>query len=147
MFDELHIGPYVGKIYMIIVLMMNLVLLLNLIIAILSNTFAIFEPRSLALYYDGVIDNIAMYKYSKAFGALICGSPPFNLLMLPVLPFYIFTSIPKLEHYNKYAMQVMYAPVLLFSILLFFTLNLMLMPIGYLVSLFFKVNNMIFDVS
>jgi len=92
-FDTLHIGPYVGKIYMIIVLMMNLVLLLNLIIAILSNTYTIFAPRSLALYYDGVIDNIAMYKYSKAFGALICGSPPFNLTMLPFLPFFMFISI------------------------------------------------------
>ena len=44
-------------------------------------------------------------------------------------------------------MYFMYAPVLIFSIILFFTLNLLLLPVGFLVSIFFKFNNMIFDVG
>jgi len=132
---------------MILVLMMNLVLLLNLIIAILSNTFMIFEPKSLALYYDGVIDNISMYKYSKGFGALICGSPPFNLLVIPFMPFYIFMPVHKLYKLNSYLMYYMYAPVFLFSVCSFLFLNIVMIPFGYVHSIFFKLNILVFDVS
>jgi hypothetical protein len=141
------IQPYVGKAFLVIVLMMNLVLLLNLIIAILSNTFMIFEPKSLSLYYDGVIDNISMYKYSKGFGALICGSPPFNILVVPFLPLYIFYSIEKLKVINKYLMWYVYSPVLLGATAFFFFANACMMPIGYLASLMFKINIMIRDVQ
>jgi len=145
-YDHLHIGPYVGKIFMVVVLMMNLVLLLNLIIAILSNTFMVFEPKSLSLYYDGVIDNISMYKYSKGFGALICGSPPFNILMLPFLPFYMIWPHAKLLKFNKILMWYVYAPVLVASTMAFFAINTFLLPFGYLSSLFFKINILIRDV-
>lgn len=73
MYDDLGIGRYIGVMFHVIVLMMNLVLMLNLIIAILSNTYMIFQPQSLALYYDGVIEAIPMYKYSKEYGAMVCG--------------------------------------------------------------------------
>jgi hypothetical protein len=53
--------------------MMNLVMLLNLIIAILSNVYTVYEPKSVALYYNGIIDAIPMYKYDKEFGSLVCG--------------------------------------------------------------------------
>jgi hypothetical protein len=131
---------------MIIVLMMNLVLLLNLIIAILSNTFMIFKPKSLALYYDGVIDNISMYKYSKGFGALICGSPPFNMLALPFLPLYIVFPVQKLYKLNTYLMYYMYTPVLIFSTFAFCVFNTLLLPFGFIISLFFKINILFFDV-
>lgn len=136
-----------GKIFLVIVLMMNLVLLLNLIIAILSNTFMIFEPKSLSLYYDGVIDNISMYKYSKGFGALICGSPPFNILVLPLLPLYMIYPVNKLKVINKYMMWYVYAPVLVVSTMVFFLINLALLPVGYSVALFFKINILIRDVQ
>jgi hypothetical protein len=82
-------GETFGVIFQIIVLLMNGVVLLNLIIAILANTFNIFEPKSLALYYDGIIEAIPMYKYNKTYSALNCAFPPFNCLMVPFLPFYM----------------------------------------------------------
>jgi len=57
-YDDLSIGKIYGEIYHIIYLMVNLILFLNLVIAILSNTFGVLEPKSLALYYDGVIEAI-----------------------------------------------------------------------------------------
>jgi hypothetical protein len=71
---------------------MNLILLLNLIIAILSSTFGVFEPLSLALYYDGVIEAIPMYKYSSTYGALVLSFPPFNCLIFPFTPFFLFVK-------------------------------------------------------
>lgn len=44
MYENLALGKYVGIFFHITVLLMNLVLLLNLIIAILSNTYMVFEP-------------------------------------------------------------------------------------------------------
>lgn len=72
-YETLSIGKYVGVLYHLFFLLMNLVMLLNLIIAILSNVYNVYEPMSLALYYDGVIESIPMFKYSKEFGSLVCG--------------------------------------------------------------------------
>ncbi len=44
-----------GKIYNLIFLMINMVLFLNLIIAILSSTFAYYEDKQLGLYYEVIV--------------------------------------------------------------------------------------------
>jgi len=89
-YNSLHIGKYVGIGFHVCVLVMNLILLLNLIIAILSGTFKVFEPLSLALYYDGVIEAMPMYKYSKQFGALIISFPTFERFYFPLYAFLLF---------------------------------------------------------
>jgi hypothetical protein len=44
---------------------MNLILLLNLVIAILTETYIRFSKVKLGLYYDGVVDAISTLKYDK----------------------------------------------------------------------------------
>jgi len=81
-------GRHFGEIFHIIVIILNMVLLINLVIAILSETYTRLSEQKLGLYYDGVIEVIPAYKYRKFYGALIAACPPFNLLILPFLPIF-----------------------------------------------------------
>ena len=58
LWDDTHIGRHTGQIYLIIFLLLNYILLMNLIIAILSTTYALFETKGLAMYYNGIINAI-----------------------------------------------------------------------------------------
>ena len=146
MYEQLATGKYVGVLFHVIVLMMNLVLLLNLIIAILSNTYMIFQPKALALYYDGVIEAIPMYKYSKEYGALICGQPPFNTLIAPLVPFFTFMECnEKTRRYNQLLLHILFIPIMIFSSISFIALNLLIMPVGYFWSLIYKINILLTD--
>ena len=145
-YDTLHIGKYVGIFFHICVLVMNLILLLNLIIAILSGTFGIFEPLSLALYYDGVIEAIPMYKYSKTYGALIVSFPPVNALVLPFSPlFLVMKDEKKLQLLNRFLTHVCYLPVLFIALTFFLAVAAVLTPLAYLMALLYKFNIIIID--
>ena len=60
-YDNLKLGASVGQIFHLLVIILNLILLLNLVIAILSETYVRFADKSLGLYYDGVIEAIPAY--------------------------------------------------------------------------------------
>jgi hypothetical protein len=64
-YNELEIGSTFGIIFHVIVIIMNLILLLNLVIAILTETYIRFSKVKLGLYYDGVVDAISALKYDK----------------------------------------------------------------------------------
>jgi len=72
-YENVSIGKYFGIMFHIVFLMINLVMLLNLIIAILANIYNIYEHKSLAIYYDSIIESIPMFRYSKEYGSLVCG--------------------------------------------------------------------------
>ena len=84
-------GKYIGQVFHLIVILVNMVLLVNLVIAILSDTYQRLAHYKLGLYYDGVIEVIPAYKYKNFFGALIAACPPLNLLLLPFIPIYACT--------------------------------------------------------
>eukprot|EP00347_Sterkiella_histriomuscorum_P017383 403349594 len=85
MYDNLSLGPYIGKSYHLMFLIVNMVLLLNLMIAILSTTFSNLHQLQLALYYDEILEAIPQYQYDKIYGSLICATPPINILMFPAI--------------------------------------------------------------
>jgi hypothetical protein len=147
-YDHLLLGKYIGIIFHVIVLMMNLVMLLNLIIAILANIYKVYEPKSLALYYGGIIASIPMYKYNKEFGALICGQPPFNAMIFPFVPGYFFMRCQEnLIKYSQMLMHLLFAPIAFSCFVIFLVFNALLIPIAYLVSIMFKFNILFKDMQ
>ena len=64
-YENLSLGYTTGQIFHLSVLILNLILFLNLVIAILSETYARFSKVKLGLYYDGVVEQIPIYKYDK----------------------------------------------------------------------------------
>ena len=55
-------------------------ILANLIIAILGNTYNIFDQRSSGLYLSKILMSRDEMTYDQNFGAFLCGLPPLNLI-------------------------------------------------------------------
>jgi len=66
-----------------------MVLMLNLIIAIMSDTYGVFVQNKLGLYFVGIIEAMPVYKTDKRYGALVSTVPPFNLMMVPFVPIFL----------------------------------------------------------
>ena len=116
-----------------------MVLLVNLIIAILSETYQRLSIQKLGLYYDGVIEVIPAYKYKKFYGALIAACPPFNLLVLPFLPFFAFTNKKtKVRRLNNALVKVIFFPFALIYASLFSLINILMWPLAYVVTIYRK---------
>jgi len=82
-----NIGQYkggrlgiIGVYYHILFLTINLILLLNYVIAILSSTFAAFEDKSNGLYYEVVIKQFSRFLYDNEYGYIAAGTPPMNIV-------------------------------------------------------------------
>lgn len=72
-----------GKWYTFIILLINNVLLLNLVIALLSDTYAKYEDKQLGLYYEVLVGNFPTMDYDDKFGSIACATAPLNLMVVP----------------------------------------------------------------
>jgi hypothetical protein len=70
---------------MILVLSFNIIIF-NLIIAILANTYSIFENNSNGLYLSEILISRDEMVYDESYGAFLAAMPPINILQLPFLP-------------------------------------------------------------
>ncbi|CDW75491.1 UNKNOWN [Stylonychia lemnae] len=137
-----------GKIYQIFFLIVNLILLINLMIAILSTTFSDLHNLQLALYYDEIIEAIPQYKYDKVYGSLICGTPPVNIIMLPFTVVYLlFKDIDKLTKINSMLVKIAYAPNIFVLTPIFMIGNIFFIPFGYLCGTFALIRQLCRDRS
>lgn len=139
-YNDSVLGKEVGEVYHILVVILNLILLLNLVIAILSETYARFSKLKLGLYYDGVVDAIPSYKYDKQYGAMICAVPPFNVLMVPFTPIFYCVKNPRhLRVINKYLSMFAYLPIAVIMTIIFTVMNLLLIPFAYVFAVVHKI--------
>lgn len=82
----------IGKVFLVTVVLIFAVLILNLIIAILSNTYNIFDPKSNGLFLSKILSSRDELLYDKKYGAIFNSIVPINLLILPVVPFFILNE-------------------------------------------------------
>lgn len=139
-YDKLEIGATFGIIFHVIVIIMNLILLLNLVIAILTETYIRFSKVKLGLYYDGVVDAISALKYDKMYGAMITAVPPFNVLMFLVTPLFLMTKNPRrLKKINHTLTLITYFPIACILVVIFAIINICLMPFAYIFAIAHKI--------
>ena len=62
----------IGIFFNVVVLLVNLVLLLNLVIAILSSTYAYYEDKKLGLYYEVLVAKFSIMEYDDNYGVVAC---------------------------------------------------------------------------
>jgi len=60
-YDGLSLDDRTGEIFHLTSVIINMILMLNLVIAILSETYARLAPQRLGLYYDGLIASMPGY--------------------------------------------------------------------------------------
>lgn len=132
-------GPLFGKTFHLIFILLNMVMLVNLVIAVLSETFYRLNIQRLGLYYDGVIEVIPAYKYKKFYGALIAACPPFNLLVLPFLPIFAFTrQKKKVRNLNNILVKLIFFPFALIYSGLFCVGNLLMLVPAFCLTVYRK---------
>lgn len=84
-YDDLSLTDTAGVLFHMTSVLLNMILMLNLVIAILSETYARLAPQKTGLYYDGLIASLPRYQYDNLFGVLILLPPPFNLISCPFI--------------------------------------------------------------
>ena len=115
---------------------MNNVLILNLLIAILTNTQAGLEANKLVLYVREILNIRNKMEYNKRYSALVSSFSPWNGVLIPVLP--IFLLARDSRSINSLMLHVEYIPIVYALTLVFLIGNLLLMPFAYLHALFLK---------
>ena len=76
-----------GQIFMLIVIICFNLILLNLIIAILGNTYNMYDTKSNGLYLTEILSKRDELIYDDNYGAFLTTIPPINAIVLPFLPF------------------------------------------------------------
>lgn len=76
----------IGLIFTICIVLCFNIIVLNLIIAILANTYAIFDNKSNGLYLSKILMSRDEMIYDDCYGSFLSAMPPFNFVQLPVLP-------------------------------------------------------------
>jgi len=121
-------------------MILNMIIFVNLVIAVLSETYLRLASQKLGLFYDGVIEVIHAYKYKKYYGALIAAVPPFNLLVLPFLPFFVLTKHKKrLRCINNSLTTIIFMPFACIAAVIFAVGNFLFAPVAYCCAFYFKV--------
>lgn len=127
-----------GKIYIFIFLSINMVLLLNLVIAILSTIYAYYEDKSRGLYYEVLVSKFSVMEYDLKYGAAACAQPPLNLMILPFWWITIFPCFSDEFHvvYNEFLCQLLYAPLAILFTVYFTVVNVITVPFAYILHLY-----------
>ena len=131
---------YYGIFMHVAVLFLNMILLLNLLIAIMSDEYAALSNVRVGLYWGSVINEMPKYVYNKKYGSLTMFPFIYSWLSLIVMPFLICISDSStLQKINHVAYIIVYAPISLVILLVFMCVNLILLPFAYLMTVVHKV--------
>ena len=113
-------GPK-GQLFLAFYLLVTLVLLLNFIIAILSETYVRLRLNALGLYLESLLDELPKWRYAPRRNVLTFRVPPFNFLTLLALPLLRFQPVRRmletayyLPSYGFYLLILLVLNVLLF---------------------------------
>lgn len=133
-----------GQILMILAIACFNILLMNLIIAMLANTYSIFDARSKGLYLAKILSSRCELNYDEYFGAFLFMTPVINLIQVPVLPLamsfkYGSTYLKKI---NNALMIVQYILFMLVLFLAFVTVSIVLIPLAWIIGIVDKIGTL-----
>ena len=119
-----------GDIFLVIFVILNNILLLNLLIAILSSTYALLEGKKVVLYINEIIKLRSSLEYNEKCSSLISTFPPWNVIAVIMSPFIMIKPNP--VGANRILLHIEYIPMLILLILMYIAINILLVPLAYL---------------
>jgi len=145
-YDGLSLGDTAGVVFHMFSVLLNMILMLNLVIAILSETYARLAPQRTGLYYDGLIAILPRYQYDYLFGVLIILPPPFNLITTPFI--LIFLCIKNLNpkvvtKVNECLTNFVFIPYAMIYTIMFVVSNLCLLPWAFVIGIYAKTKDLV----
>ena len=127
-------SQYLGDAYIFVVVIWDNILLLNLLIAILSSTYALLESKKVVLYINEILKLRNTLEYDKNCSALVSSFPPFNVISLLFAPLIIAIKNP--VWINDILFHINYLPLLILLFAAFLACNILLLPVAYLKGIF-----------
>lgn len=130
-------GIYFTLIYVFI----NILVLLNVVIAMMADTYALMTSVRKGLYNYNIIKSASSYQTDKYYGGLLLLTAPFSIIGFFLIPFYCCIKDKKrLERFNTrfylFCHVCFYIPLSC----IFVGLNLLMVPFAYLKTCIHKVN-------
>jgi len=120
----------IGKAYLLALVVFFALLILNLIIAILSNTYNHNEPMSNGLFLSQILQARDDLKYDEVYGSFLVSLTPLNFITFPFVPYAIFRGSS--ERLNNFVMQMQYIILQLLMFFLFLLISILLLPLAFL---------------
>lgn len=133
-FSDSSKSEYLGIAYLVIFIVLNNILLLNLLIAILSSTYAQLEDTKLVLYINEILKLRSSMEYDKRCSALVSTFPPWNVIALLFSPFIMFSK--NSEMINLILFHIEYLPIILLLLITYIVINILILPLAYIKGLY-----------
>ena len=129
---------HIGRIYHLIFLVVNLVLMLNFIIAILSDTYANYIELKNGLYYNELVMIFPYQDWDDRYGCLVCAQPPFNFIVPFIIPILMYYEKDEnmLKKVNERICKLFYIPIAMMLTGTFFAINAFLGPVGFVYNVY-----------
>ena len=138
-FDDMGERRVYGIYFLMGYLVVNVLLLMNYVVAIMTDRYAALQESRLGLFYDGLISSMAEYKYDSHYGFLIANFLPFNVFNLLLAPLFIVMGRDQsLKKLNRWLMVIGYSPLAIIVTSVFFALNVLLLPFAYVIGILKK---------
>lgn len=122
-----------GNWFLMSYLIISNIVLLNFIIAVISNTYTNLRSVSNSLYLNEIIKARNIFEYDKYYSGLVSLPPPLNFLLILVFPFYCCI---KSERLNNFVLHVSYLPVMVIGTSVFIASSIIMYPISYIALLY-----------
>jgi hypothetical protein len=119
----------VGEIYLVVVVVTFAVLILNLVIAILSNTYNKNDPKSKGLYLSKILSTRDELLYDEKYGSFLSSLTPFNIFTLPFVPLVLRNPSVRLNRIN---MMTQYVLFMLLIFIGFICISTFLIPFAFI---------------
>jgi hypothetical protein len=108
----------------------SIVLLLNIIVAFITNRYSSMEPQANADYASLLYNSYKVTRYNEQYSALVMYPVPTNLIIIALSPLYLL--IKNVSKFNRVMMAISYVQMLLLALTLFTIYNVILIPVVYL---------------
>jgi len=123
----------------ILVLFINMILIINLLIAIMSDTYAKMSDLRVGLYWSTVIKEMPKYRYNRHYGALVMFPFIFSWIGFLFMPFlYLIKSKRVLAKLNEVSFKIVFGLQAVFIVALFMIVNLALVPFAFVKTIAHK---------
>lgn len=124
---------YIGLFFMLIYVVLNLVIIINLVVAILSTTYSDYSEYQRGLYYDTLIQSLPVNQYHKYYGCMVTTPSILSVTMLILAPFlWLLQCVPRLlKSINRTICTVMYMPMGLIALIVFLLVSIVSLPFAW----------------
>ena len=116
-----------------------MILLINLLIAIMSDMYALMSEVRTGLFWGSVINEMPKLQYSSAYGALNIFPFFFAWLSFLAMPFLVcIKNRDTLKTINNALCYIVYFPLSVLVLAVFMAVNALLIPFAYLKTVYHK---------